>query len=39
MNLEVVKFIIEHGADKNLKSKTTNPQTAWQYAEKHCAND
>jgi hypothetical protein len=34
MNLEVIKFLIEHGADKNLATK--KGETAFDLAEKHC---
>ena len=36
MNLEVIKFLLEHGADKGLKSKT-NSMTAVELANNHCA--
>ena len=36
MNLEVVKFLVEHGADKTLKSKT-NGMSAYDLANNHCA--
>jgi ankyrin repeat protein len=36
MNLEVIKFLLEHGADKNLKSKT-NGMTALELCSNHCA--
>ena len=35
MNLEVVKFLLEHGADKTLKSKT-NGMTALELTNNHC---
>lgn len=38
MNQEVVKFLLEHGADKYLKSKT-NGMNAIELAENHCAKD
>ncbi len=37
MNMEVVQFLIEHGADKGLKSRT-NGMTAIELANNHCAN-
>lgn len=36
MNLEVIKFLLEHGADKSLKAKT-NSMTALELANNHCA--
>lgn len=38
MNLEVIKFLLEHGADKNLKAKT-NGLTALELANNHCSSD
>lgn len=36
MNLEVVQFLMEHGADKNMKSKTNNLNSI-EMATNHCA--
>ena len=35
MNLEVIKFLLEHGADKSLRSKTNN-MTALELSNNHC---
>ena len=39
MNLEVVQFLVEHGADKNIKSKTTPPQNSFELSNNHCASE
>jgi hypothetical protein len=39
MNLEVVKFLLEHGADKNLKSKSADHLNCYELTEKHCARE
>lgn len=36
MNLEVIKFLLDHGADRTLKSKT-NGLTALELSANHCA--
>ena len=36
MNLEVIKFLLEHGADRAMRSKT-NSMTALELAQNHCA--
>ncbi len=38
MNLEVIQFLIEHGADTTLKSKTRG-KSALELCEAHCAKD
>lgn len=35
MNLDVVRYLLEHGADRNVRSK--EGLTAWDLAERHCA--
>lgn len=35
MNLDVVQYLLEHGADRNLKSK--DGHTAWDLSDYHCA--
>lgn len=41
MNLDVIRFLCEHGADRALKSKPTNSShgglTAYEMASYHCA--
>lgn len=40
MNLDVIKFLCEHGADKSIKSRspsTTEGLTAFDMATYHCA--
>lgn len=37
MNLEVVKFLMEHGADKYLKCKTGTVLNSVELANNHCA--
>ena len=38
MNLEVIRFLLEHGADRSLKAKT-NGLTSQELAKNHCASE
>ncbi len=35
MNLEVVEYLLEHGADRHIKSK--DGLSAWDLSDYHCA--
>jgi len=38
MNIEVIRFLLEHGADRSLKAKT-NGLTSQELAKNHCASE